>query len=163
MDNFSTSFLIKPFAIGLYIGLFIAIVVFIREKIVQRKLKKEIKNLKIHIQTKLEIESESNERRKKEIEELKKQNENLRITLQSYLEKPGRKELRQLHIYQKALEILTMKAPGFAQSWQSVLEEAEREMGLIDSGVIPFVKKLIPWKKGGKTPKAVKNSNKEKI
>lgn len=162
MDTqFPTSFLLRPLAIGLYIGLFISIVVFIREKIVQRKLKKEINNLKIHIQTKLDIESESNERRKKELDELKKQNENLRITLQKYVEKPGRKELRQLHLYQKAIEILTVKAPGFAQSWQSALTEVEKEMGMMESGLIPFIKKVIPWNKGGRLPKIGKNSQKE--
>jgi len=147
-DQFSTSFLLKPFAIGLYIGLFITLVVFIREKIVQHKLKKQLKNLKTHIFTKLEIDSESNERRKKELEELKQQNENLRITLQNYIEKPGRKELRQLHLYQKAIEILTIKAPGFAQSWQSALSEAEQEIGRVEIGLVPFVKKLIPWSGG---------------
>ena len=159
MDNqITTSFLLKPIAIGLYIGIFIAIVIFIREKIVQHKLKKEIKSLKMHIQTKLDIESESNEKRKREMEELKKQNENLRITLQNYLKKPGRNELKQLHIYQKALDILTMKAPGFAQSWQSAIEEAEKEMRMMETGIIPFVKKMIPWKKGESLPKIVKDS-----
>ncbi len=121
-DTFSTSILLKPFALGLYIGFLISLIIFIREKIVQKRLKREIKNLKSHIQTKLEIESESNERKKREIEELKKQNENLRISLQKFIEKPGRRELKQLNLYQKAVEILTVKAPGFAQSWQSALE-----------------------------------------
>ncbi|RKX95501.1 MAG: hypothetical protein DRP84_04070 [Spirochaetes bacterium] len=162
-DQLSTSFLLKPLAIGLYIGIFIAIIVFIREKIVQHRLKKEIEKLKAHIQTKLEIEAESNERRKKEIEELKKQNENLRIMLQNYIEKPGRKILRQLHLYQKAIEILTVKAPGFAQSWQSALEEAGREMRLMESGIIPFIKKIIPWRKGESVPKIKKDANKNEM
>ena len=162
-DQFSTSFLLKPLAIGLYIGIFIAIIVFIREKIVQHRLKKEIEKLKAHIQTKLEIEAESNERRKKEIEELKKQNENLRIMLQNYIEKPGRKELRQLHLYQKTIEILTVKAPGFAQSWQSALEEAGREMRLMESGIIPFIKKIIPWRKGESVPKIIKDADKNEM
>lgn len=162
-DQLSTSFLLKPLAIGLYIGIFIAIIVFIREKIVQHRLKKEIEKLKAHIQTKLEIEAESNERRKKEIEELKKQNENLRIMLQNYIEKPGRKVLRQLHLYQKAIEILTVKAPGFAQSWQSALEEAGREMRLMESGIIPFIKKIIPWRKGESVPKIKKDANKNEM
>ena len=162
-DQFSTSFLLKPLAIGFYIGIFIAIIVFIREKIVQHRLKKEIEKLKAHIQTKLDIEAESNERRKKEIEELKKQNENLRIMLQNYIEKPGRKELRQLHLYQKAIEILTVKAPGFAQSWQSALEEAGREMRLMESGIIPFIKKIIPWRKGESVPKIIKDADKNEM
>ena len=136
-------FLLRPLFIGLYIGLFFCLVIFVREKFYARRLKKEIKKLKQHIQTKLEIESESNEKRKNEIDELKKKNENLRISLQSYSEKPGRKEIKQLHLYQKAVEILTEKAPGFAQSWQSALKDGEEEMRRIDLGKIPFIKRLL--------------------
>ena len=137
-------FFLRPLFIGLYIGLFFCLVIFIREKFHARKLKKEIEKLKQHIQTKLDIESESNEKRKNEIDELKKQNENLRISLQAYSDKPGRKEIKQLHLYQKAVEILTEKAPGFAQSWQSALKDGEEEMRKIDLGSIPFIKKLLP-------------------
>jgi MFS superfamily sulfate permease-like transporter len=122
----TTVFLLKPFFIGLYIGIFVALFIFIREKAAARKLKKEILN------------------RKREVEELKRQNENLRISLQSFSEKPGRKEIKQLHLYQKAVEILTEKAPGFAQSWQSALRDGEEEMKLIHLGAIPFVKLLLP-------------------
>lgn len=140
----TTSILLSPFFIGLWIGLFIALVIYMRERSLARKLKKEIEKLKQHIQTKLEIEAESTERMKKEIEELKKQNENLRVSLQVYAEKPGRKELKQLHLYQKAVEILTEKAPGFAQSWQSALRDGEEELKRINIGFIPFVKRLLP-------------------
>jgi len=110
-------YLLKPFFIGLYIGFIICIIIYIRGKTRNRRLKKEILQLKQHIQIKLEIEAEENMRKRQEIETLKKENENLRITLQSYFQKPGRNELKQLHIYQKAVDILTEKAPGFAQSW----------------------------------------------
>ena len=137
-------FLLRPLFIGLYIGLFLCFVIFIREKFHARRLKKEIEKLKQHIQTKLEIDSESNEKRKSEIDELKKHNENLRISLQSYSDKPGRKEIKQLHLYQKAVEILTEKAPGFAQSWQSALKDVEDEMKKINLGKVPFIKRLLP-------------------
>ena len=137
-------FLLRPLFIGLYIGLFLCFVIFIREKFHARRLKKEIEKLKQHIQTKLEIDSESNEKRKSEIDELKKHNENLRISLQSYSDKPGRKEIKQLHLYQKAVEILTEKAPGFAQSWQSALKDVEEEMKKINLGKVPFIKRLLP-------------------
>jgi hypothetical protein len=140
----TTVFLLKPFFIGLYIGILIALFIFIREKAAARKLKKEILKLKAHIQAKLEIEAESTENRKREVEELKRQNENLRVSLQSFSEKPGRKEIKQLNLYQKAVEILTEKAPGFAQSWQSALRDGEEEMKLIHLGAIPFVKRLLP-------------------
>ncbi|MBN2323193.1 MAG: hypothetical protein JXQ30_05620 [Spirochaetes bacterium] len=140
----TTIFLLKPFFIGLYIGIFIALFVFIREKAAARKLKKEIEKLKAHIQSKLEIEAESAENRKREVEELKRQNENLRVSLLTFSEKPGRREIKQLHLYQKAVEILTEKAPGFAQSWQSALHDGEVEMKRIHLGAIPFVRRLLP-------------------
>ena len=142
----TTVFLLRPFFIGLYIGVAIALFVFLREKALARKLKKEITKLKAHIQAKLEIEAESVEKRKHEVEELKRLNENLRISLQAYVEKPGRREIKQLHLYQKAVEILTEKAPGFAQSWQSALRDGEEEMKRIHLGALPFVKRLLPGK-----------------
>jgi hypothetical protein len=140
----STIFLLRPFFIALYIGCFFALVIFIREKAHQRRLKKENVKLKEHIQTKLEIEAETNEMMRKQIEELRLQNENLRISLKTLDEKPGRKELKQLHLYQKAVEILTEKAPGFAQSWQSAMRDVEEELKRIHLGAIPFVKRLLP-------------------
>ena len=139
-----TAFLLRPLFIGLYIGLFTALVIFVREKIQQRRLKKQIAELRRHMQTKLEIEAEAQERRREEIDLLKRENENLRITLQAYYEKPGRRELRQLHQMQRAVEILTDKAPGFAQSWQSALREGEEEIKRTERGILPLVRKLLP-------------------
>ena len=143
----TTIFLLRPFFIALYIGLLFSIVIFIREKAHQRKLKKENVKLKEHIQTKLEIEAETNEKVRKDIEELKRQNENLRISLQALDVKPGRSEIKQLHIYQKAVEILTEKAPGFAQSWQSTIKEVQEDMRKIDLGRIPIFRRLLPGRR----------------
>lgn len=147
-----TDYLLKPFFIGLYIGIIGCIFFFIQGKVKGRKLKKETEKLKQHIQIKLDIEAEENERKKHAIEELKAQCENLRITLQEYMQKPGRKELRQLHLYQRAVEILTEKAPGFAQSWLSALKEGEEEIKKTEKGVVPFIRRLLP---GGSSGTAV--------
>jgi hypothetical protein len=144
-QNTILSLFTKPFAIGLYAGLVFSLFVFIRGKTAQLRLKREIETLKQHLQTKLDIESEEHERRKKDLGNLKKENENLRLSLQAYLTKPGRGELRQLHVYQKALDILTEKAPGFAPSWQSALREGEEEIRQTELGLLPFVRRLIPW------------------
>ena len=144
-QNTFLSIFLKPFAIGLYAGLVFSLFVFIRGKAAQLRLKREIETLKRHLQTKLDIESEEHERRKKDLGDLKKENENLRLTLQAYVEKPGRRELRQLLVYQRALDILTEKAPGFAQSWRSALREGEEETRKAEHGLLPFVRRLIPW------------------
>ena len=153
MENMETiaDYLFRPFFIGLYIGIIGCIFFFIQGKVRARKLKKENAKLKQHIQIKLDIEAEENERKKHLIDELKVQSENLRITLQEYMQKPGRKELRQLQLYQRAVEILTEKAPGFAQSWLSALKEGEEVMKQAERGVLPFIKRLLPGVTSGTT------------
>jgi hypothetical protein len=143
-----TGYLLRPFFIGLYIGILGCIFFFIQGKVRQHRLKKDLDRLRKHIQTKLEIEGEENERRKKEIATLRQETENLRITLQEYMQKPGRKEVRQLHVYQRAVEILTEKAPGFAQSWLSALKEGEEEVRKTEKGIIPFIRRLLPGSAG---------------
>jgi uncharacterized membrane protein YciS (DUF1049 family) len=142
--------LFKPIFIGFYIGLVLTLIVFIRGKTAQRRLRKQVEELKRHIQTKLEIEAEATERLKDEMERLKGQNENLRVTLQAYMDKPGRREMRQLQLYQKAVDVLVEKAPGFAQSWQSALRDGEEELRQAEKGIVPFFRKLLP--RTGSTP-----------
>jgi uncharacterized protein YceH (UPF0502 family) len=149
--------LLQPLAIGLYIGLAFSLFVFLRGKAGQRQLKKEIETLKRHLQMKLDVESEENERRRKDLENLKKENENLRIAVQAYAARPGRRELRILHVYQKAVDTLTEMAPGFAQSWRSALRDAEEEVSRAEQGFLPLVKRLIPWAGSGS-----KNARREK-
>ena len=144
MEDTSTlmTFLFKPFFLGLYAGLIACIIVYIRTRFRMHELKAELKKLKQHLHTKLEIDAEATEDKKNKIEKLKEENENLRVSLQSVNTKPGRKEVRQFHIYQKALDIMFEKAPGFAPAWQNALREGEAEMKKIDKGFIPFIKKL---------------------
>ncbi|MBN1326396.1 MAG: hypothetical protein JW996_00425 [Candidatus Cloacimonetes bacterium] len=137
-------FLLQPFFIGLYIGLLLAIILFIKSLLDKAKLKKEIKKLKQHLQSKLEIESESTERKRLDLEKIKEINENLRITVQNLKQKPGRRELRQLYLYQQALELMIERAPGFAQAWQVALKESEEELLKSEKGLLPFLRKLIP-------------------
>jgi hypothetical protein len=152
-------YLLRPFFIGLYIGIVGCLFFLIQGKVKARRLKKEIGKLKQHMQTKLEIEAEDNERRKREIADLRRETENLRITLQEYMQKPGRKELRQLHLYQRAVEILTEKAPGFAQSWLSAIREGEEEIRKTEKGVVPFIKRLLP---GGSSRTEIVENSREK-
>lgn len=139
MDEF-----IFPFGLGLGIGLFLAIIVYIRGMFKNSALNKKIKDLKGHVYQKLDLESEALERRKSELEKLKKQNENLRITNQSLAQKAGKREILNLHVYQKAINLMYQRATGFAPMWQSCLKEAEQEMEETETGALPFIKKIIP-------------------
>ena len=95
-----------------------------------------------HLHTKLEIDSTENERRKKDIERLKKERDNLRNMIQVLNQKPGRQEIRQAHVYQKAIDIMFEKAPGFAPAWQITIKEAEEEMLQAERGLLPFLKRM---------------------
>lgn len=135
--------LTHPFVVGLLIGLIIACIVWAKSILKNRSLLKRIEKLQTHLQTQLEIEGEAKEKRKQEMEELKKQNENLRVATKALGQKPGKAEIRQLHVYQRTLELMFERAPGFAQAWQATIREAEREMTEAEEGVRPMVKRVI--------------------
>ncbi len=135
---------IQPFLIGLGIGLLLTLIVYIRESMKRRPLKRNIQDLKNHLQNKLEIEAEGTERRRLEIEKLKQENENLRVTNQTLAQKPGRREVMNLHIYQRAVSLMTESAHGFAPMWQKALKEAEQEIEQAEQGKTSFIRKIIP-------------------
>lgn len=142
--NWLTAIIDNPFAKGLAIGLFFCLVIMVRGYLRRRELKMEVTRLRTHLHTKLEIDSEENERRKQELEILKQERDNLRITVQSLNQKPGRKEIRQYYLYQTALDMMFEKAPGFAPAWQITLKEAENLFEKSERGVVPLLKRLMP-------------------
>lgn len=132
------------FFVGLGAGLLLCVVVYIREQVKRQPLKKKIKELKNHLQQKLEIDAEATNRRNRDVEQLKAENENLRISNQSLAQKPGRREIMNLHVYQRAIGIMSEVATGFAPMWQKALKEAEQEIEEAEAGKRPFIKKIIP-------------------
>jgi len=136
------SILANPFFRGLAIGLIACLIIWIRSLIRVRELSKNVAKLREHLHTKLEIDSAENERRKKEIEKLKEERDNIRNMIQVLNQKPGRQEIRQAQVYQRAIDIMFEKAPGFAPAWQITLKEAEEEMQQAERGLIPFLKRM---------------------
>ncbi len=147
INNVIIEFLKTPFAWGLIIGLGVALFVWIKGTINSRTIKAEVKKLRDHLHTKMEIDAEGHKTREDELGKLKKQNENLRITVKTLQQKPGRAELRLLHVYDKAIHSMLAKAPGFAATWEMVLQEAEDEIQQTDSGVSAFVRKVFVTQK----------------
>ncbi len=142
--NWLTSIIANPFAKGLALGIVFCIVVYLRGFLRRYELSQEVSRLRTHLHTKLEIDSQENERRKETMETLKQERDNLRITVQSLNQKPGRKEIRQYYIYQTALDIMFEKAPGFAPAWQITLKDAESRFEKSEKGVVPLLKRLMP-------------------
>ena len=144
----------KEILIGLGIGLVIALIVYIWQKIgkndIEKKSKAEIARLKGMLADRMDIESEGLNKIKAENEELKKANENLRITNANLMQKPGRAEVNRLHIYQQAVDRLVINSPGFGAAWQSALKESEEEFAKTYTGTQAFWKKILPGKTNAK-------------
>jgi hypothetical protein len=140
--NWLSSLLFNPFTAGLVIGLIVAAVVWARGVLKTRSLNASLKKLREHLHTKLEIDSEENERRKAELATVKQERDNLRNMVQVLNQKPGKTELRQMQVYQKAIEIMFEKSPGFAPAWQITMKEADEEIQQAEKGIIPFFKRM---------------------
>ncbi len=143
-SNWFMGLLATPFVEGLILGLLLCCFIYVRGFLRRRELSREINRLKMHLHTKMEIDSADNEKRKQELIGLRQERDNLRITVQSLNHKPGRKEIRQYYIYQTALDIMFEKAPGFAPAWQITVKEAERLFEKSEQGVVPLLKRLMP-------------------
>ncbi len=140
----------KDFFIGLGSGCAVALIIWlvyiVRLHLAKKKGEAETKKLKDMLTQRMEIESDGITKLKNENEELKKYNENLRVSLQTMSQKPGRKEVERLQVYQKAVDRLTINSPGFGAAWQAALKESEEEFSKTYSGVIPFIRRVIPGK-----------------
>ena len=144
----------KEVLIGLGVGLVIALIVYIWQRLARndsdRKNKAEITRLKGMLADRMDLESEGLNKLKAENEELKKANENLRITNANLANKPGRAEVQRLHIYQQAVDRLIINSPGFGAAWQSALKESEDEFAKTYTGTQAFWKKVLPGKTNAK-------------
>lgn len=156
MENLA-SILDYPFLFGLAIGLVFVVIFWIRLVIKVRILRAEIKKLREHLHTKFEIESADNERRKKQLEQIKQERDNLRNMIQVLNQKPSKQEMRQAQVYQKAIESMFEKSPGFAPAWQITLKEAEEELRNAEKGILPFFKRIT-----GSSPASYAASSTEK-
>jgi MFS superfamily sulfate permease-like transporter len=138
----------QNFLIGLAVGVVLAIVLVVTMSVKRHKeilvATKENERLKRMITDRMDLEGDGIAKLKDQNEELKKQNENLRISLSTYSQKPGRKEVARLHVYQLAVDRLTINSPGFGAAWQAALKEGEDEFQKTYIGVQPFIKRLIP-------------------
>ncbi|MDT8272627.1 MAG: hypothetical protein RRA35_05485 [Desulfomonilia bacterium] len=132
----------NPFLFGLFLGLLAALGVLIKAAFTKRALNTEIRKLKESLYTKMQIDAKGHQSRESELEQLRTANENLRITVKSLQQKPGRAEIRQLHVYDKAIHTMLARAPGFAPTWEIVLKEAEDELEKSEKGITAFMRRV---------------------
>ena len=134
--------LTNPFTIGLGIGLVLAVLTWVSAAWNQRKLRREIRDLQKHLNMQMNVTAKGQESLQKELESLKKENENLRVTVSTLQTKPGRAEIKTLHLYDRAINLMRQRAPGFAPVWENVVQEAEEEMAKTDRGLGKLLKKV---------------------
>ncbi|HCG63484.1 MAG: hypothetical protein CVV48_16895 [Spirochaetae bacterium HGW-Spirochaetae-4] len=133
-------------AIGFIPMLVVLIVQYSKHATKAKEHKQEIARLRSMLTDRMDLESDGLSKLKGEIADLKAQNENLRISLRTYAQKPGRKEVSRLHVYQQAADRLTINSPGFGAAWQAALKESEDEFEKTFYGIQPFIRRVIPLK-----------------
>ncbi len=140
--NFIFEMLKNQFVFGLTIGLTVALFAWLKGIMKVRENRSELAKLREHLHTKMEIDAEGHRTRNDELNKLKRENENLRISIKTLQHKPGRAELRLLNVYDKAIHNMLAKAPGFAATWEMVMQEAEVEVEQTETGVKALVRKV---------------------
>ena len=91
-------------------------------------LRGELKRYKRHLSDRLEIDAESAQKNRSELERLKKENENLRVKIASLSDFPERRVERDLEIYARAERRMVVGVPGFAGPWESAKHDALLEI-----------------------------------
>ncbi|MGC6425397.1 MAG: hypothetical protein ACON5H_00180 [Akkermansiaceae bacterium] len=141
----------SPFVWGLLFGLLIAFFTWKSGFTARRVLKKEMsrletesKELQKHLNTHLKIQAEGTDAITSQLDELKEKNENLRVNIATLQQKPGKAELRHLHIVEKAVGLMREQAPGFAQAWEKALRQAEVDYTESEGGLKKLVRKVLP-------------------
>lgn len=122
------------FAWGLAIGLILVFLTWLAALTKRGELRREVRRLREHLNTQMDITQRGNSAMKTELDSLKTQNENLRVAVKEWQTKPGRGEMRQLSIYDRAIRILNQNAPGFSPVWEKAVKESEAELVESESG-----------------------------
>jgi hypothetical protein len=139
MDTTQLTFLGYGVLVGLAVALWVGISGWLR----RRTLETEVARLRQHLHDQMEITHEGAQQRKVELDRLRMENENLRVTLKAWQQKPDRRELRMLQVYDHALHQLLQSTPGFSPHWETALRDAEQSVAQIDNGLVAFARRLV--------------------
>ena len=130
-----------PFTWGLVVGLILVVLTWISGLAKSREARREVKRLREHLHTQMDITSRGNTAMRAELDTLKQQNENLRVAVKEWQTKPGRNEVRMLAVYDRAIRILNQNAPGFSPVWERAVKESEEELVSSESGVTSMLRR----------------------
>jgi hypothetical protein len=154
-----TTFLHNPVTIGtlagLFVGLIISIIILVRTRIYRNELDDEIadarydfRRLEEQLNTQMRVSSKAQDELQRELDVSRATVQKLESGLAQAQQKPGRRELRQLAIMQRAAEILTERAPGYQLAWEQALAEAEIQVKDSEKGILPLLRKVFPGDQG---------------
>ena len=130
-----------PFTWGLVVGLILVFLTWLSGLSRSREARREVKRLREHLNTQMDITSRGNNAMRAELDTLKQQNENLRVAVKEWQTKPGRNESRTLAVYDRAIRILNQNAPGFSPVWERAVKESEEELAASDTGVSSMLRR----------------------
>jgi len=129
---------------GILIGLIVACVVAFSAWQRRRGIEQELRRLHSHLHDHMAITQEGSKQIKNELEQLRLENENLRVTLQAWKQRPDRRELHQLLVYDDAIRRVVTTVPGFSAYWENALRESEETLTRADRGLVAFARRLLP-------------------
>lgn len=140
-----------PFSWGLALGLLVAVFAWWNARTVRSGLKREVKRLQGdlrelqgHLNTTMKISASGSEQLQNDLLALKAQNENLRVSLATLQQKPGRAEIRHLHILEGAVRQMREQAPGFASVWEQAVRKSTADEEAAESGFSKLVRRVLP-------------------
>jgi hypothetical protein len=122
--------LLHPFTLGFALGLVFTIIAlwhFLRTK-------GELKRNRRFLDEKLQVEAESMQRTRADLERLKKENENMRIKIAATNDQPDRRVHRDLEIFARAEKRMLISVPGFAPAWETAKHDALTEIEAEEEG-----------------------------
>ena len=135
----------SPFVQGLIVGTVITVILWINRSMSRRALFKSIKNKNKELEAALNattlVQVEGHQKLSKEKEELEEQLNNLRTTVATLSAKPGKSDIRELEILDRAIRLMYEQAPGFAPVWENVRQTAEMGMKKYDRGTLAWIRK----------------------
>ncbi len=141
MNDFLHKIIEHPFTWGLGVGFIFVLLTWLAAIAKRGELRREVRRLREHLHTQMDITSRGNSTMRTELETLKTQNENLRVAVKEWQQKPGRPEMRMLAVYDRAIRILNQNAPGFSPVWEKAVKEAEEEIVAADSGMSAMLRR----------------------
>lgn len=122
--------LTHPFTLGLALGLlFTAIALWNLWR-----ARSQMRAYRRHLSDKLEIEADSMQKSRKEVETLRREAETLRMKVAAVNESANGRGARDLEVYARAERQMLVSVPGFAPAWESAKSTAIAELEVEEAG-----------------------------